>query len=148
MAGSDKIKLKIVSPSGQLIDTVPIREDDTVYQFKNAILLSSMGIRIFHAHSIVEAYLRPTRQRLTLRNVSAKSKPVVLEDKQLISKYGLKEGDEVILKDLGPQISWRTVFIFEYLGPLLIHQLFFYYYLNKANYTFHLTQMYPSRHYH
>ncbi|CCG82044.1 Synaptic glycoprotein SC2 [Taphrina deformans PYCC 5710] len=30
------------------------------------------------------------------------------------------------VKDLGPQISWRTVFIIEYLGPLIIHPLIFF----------------------
>lgn len=29
------------------------------------------------------------------------------------------------LKDLGPQISWRTVFLLEYAGPLVIHQVFY-----------------------
>lgn len=28
-------------------------------------------------------------------------------------------------KDLEPQISWRTVFIIECFGPLLVHQLFY-----------------------
>lgn len=27
------------------------------------------------------------------------------------------------MKDLGPQIAWRTVFLVEYLGPLLIHPI-------------------------
>jgi very-long-chain enoyl-CoA reductase len=32
----------------------------------------------------------------------------------------------VEVKDLGPQIAWRTVFIIEYLGPLIIHPLVYY----------------------
>ncbi|KAF9888105.1 3-oxo-5a-steroid 4- dehydrogenase [Aspergillus nanangensis] len=37
---------------------------------------------------------------------------------------GLKGQSIVHVKDLGPQIAWRTVFIIEYLGPLLIPALF------------------------
>ncbi|CBX92962.1 hypothetical protein IAQ61_008700 [Plenodomus lingam] len=36
---------------------------------------------------------------------------------------GLRNKSAIDVKDLGPQISWRTVFIVEYLGPLLIHPL-------------------------
>ncbi|CAI4211860.1 unnamed protein product [Parascedosporium putredinis] len=28
---------------------------------------------------------------------------------------------ELLIKDLGPQIAWRTVFLLEYLGPILFH---------------------------
>lgn len=33
---------------------------------------------------------------------------------------------QLYIKDLGPQISWRLVFFIEYLGPILIHSLFYY----------------------
>ncbi|OLY85233.1 putative enoyl reductase [Smittium mucronatum] len=44
----------------------------------------------------------------------------VLEDKSLVKNYEL-EDKVVALKDLGPQISWKAVFLIEYGGPILIH---------------------------
>ena len=32
------------------------------------------------------------------------------------------------VKDLGPQIAWKSVFILEYAGPIVIHTLYFLYY--------------------
>jgi very-long-chain enoyl-CoA reductase len=40
-----------------------------------------------------------------------------------INSTGLRDQSTIFVKDLGPQISWRTVFIVEYLGPLIIHPL-------------------------
>jgi very-long-chain enoyl-CoA reductase len=37
----------------------------------------------------------------------------------------LRDGDTIIFKDLGPQISWKTVFLIEYLGPMLAFPLFY-----------------------
>ena len=46
---------------------------------------------------------------------------MVVSGDKLLTSFGLNSGDEVIFKDLGPQISWRTVFLIEYLGPILVH---------------------------
>ncbi|KAL1707966.1 3-oxo-5-alpha-steroid 4-dehydrogenase-domain-containing protein [Schizophyllum commune] len=64
-----------------------------------------------------------TRQKLSVpsdKKALADDAPV----KELFS--GASQG-ELVVKDLGPQISWRTVFLIEYVGPLLIHPLFYYY---------------------
>ncbi|CCD22802.1 trans-2-enoyl-CoA reductase (NADPH) TSC13 NDAI_0A06480 [Naumovozyma dairenensis CBS 421] len=42
------------------------------------------------------------------------------------------EKEELYIKDLGPQISYRLVFILEYLGPILVHTLA--YFLSKQPY--------------
>ncbi|KAI9838714.1 MAG: 3-oxo-5a-steroid 4- dehydrogenase [Thelocarpon superellum] len=39
---------------------------------------------------------------------------------------GLRDHSVIYVKDLGPQIAWRTVFVIEYLGPLIFHPLFYY----------------------
>ncbi|KAI9103817.1 3-oxo-5-alpha-steroid 4-dehydrogenase-domain-containing protein [Phlyctochytrium arcticum] len=69
------------------------------------------------AQSLPKFY--PSRQRLTFDNK-------VLEKGERLSKYNIKSGNSIVFKDLGPQIGWTTVFIIEYLGPILIHPLFYY----------------------
>ncbi|CAG8459973.1 14475_t:CDS:2 [Ambispora leptoticha] len=62
----------------------------------------------------------PDRQRLTFDNK-------LLEEDKTLAEYGIRDGDTVLFKDLGLQIGWRTVFIIEYFGPLVIHPIFYYF---------------------
>ncbi|KAI4201688.1 MAG: hypothetical protein LQ350_003042 [Teloschistes chrysophthalmus] len=50
-----------------------------------------------------------------------------------ISDTGLRDGSSIYVKDLGPQISWRLVYLIEYTGPLLIHPLLYYYYTSSPS---------------
>lgn len=43
-----------------------------------------------------------------------------------VERTGLKNDSVLLVKDLGPQIAWQTVFVIEYLGPMLIHPLFYF----------------------
>ncbi|OUM67001.1 hypothetical protein PIROE2DRAFT_66019 [Piromyces sp. E2] len=60
----------------------------------------------------------PDRQRLTIEKT-------VLYDKDTLEQHNIQDNTVITFKDLGPQISWRNVFIVEYIGPLFIHPLFY-----------------------
>lgn len=66
-----------------------------------------------HAH---KKQVYPDRQAL---KVDLKSKS--LADNQTLEACGIKSGQQLFLKDLGPQIGWTTVFMLEYAGPLALY---------------------------
>lgn len=74
--------------------------------------------------------LYPARQRLTLPvQPGEHKKPVVLSSAKSISDYsdGNAKSLTVVFKDLGPQVSYRTLFFCEYLGPLVIYPIFYFF---------------------
>ncbi|KAG4434434.1 hypothetical protein IFR05_010074 [Cadophora sp. M221] len=55
----------------------------------------------------------------------AEKKKLLKDRKALVaSSQDVMSAKEILVKDLGPQLSWTTVFIIEYLGPILIHLAF------------------------
>jgi len=63
-------------------------------------------------------HLYPDRQSL---KIDPKSRS--LSDSTTLENAGIKSGQQLILKDLGPQIGWKTVFLLEYAGPLVLYLL-------------------------
>lgn len=49
-----------------------------------------------------------------------------LKDTDSVKSLNLGNGDKVYLRDLGPQIGWKTVFLAEYAGPLIVYLLFYF----------------------
>jgi very-long-chain enoyl-CoA reductase len=69
----------------------------------------------------------PARQRFAIQ-IKGKDKKEVLQKGKPLAEYGITAKDTpsvVEFKDLGTQVSWKTVYLAEYIGPFLLY-LFFY----------------------
>lgn len=67
--------------------------------------------------------LVPNRQRLTLAKGEGKPTPLTDESKSLAA-YGVADGTELRLKDLGKQAPYRALYLWEYAGPIFLNPLF------------------------
>lgn len=67
----------------------------------------------------------PSRQRFTLPPAEGQRSGAALEAGKRLSEYGLVDGSVLVFKDLGPQVGYRTVFFWEYLGPLAVYAAFY-----------------------
>merc|ERR1711892_104715 len=70
--------------------------------------------------SVKPKYADTNRQEL---RQEAKGKP--LKDESTLESLGITENATLYFKDRGTQIGWTTVFLAEYMGPLIVYLLFY-----------------------
>ena len=110
------MKLTILSSSSKPSHTFPVNLE--MAEAATGVTVSQLKSQI---HAKVPK-LYPSRQRIL--NVN---KDVLKDDAATLSHYNISNGDILYIKDLGPQVSWTTVFVVEYAGPLVIHPLFYHF---------------------
>lgn len=92
------------SNTGKLVvHLTDLSASSTIYDIKNEI------------HRIKKK-LHPSRQALRLD-----SRGKFLSDSLTLQSIEFKGQKQLYLKDLGPQIGWKTVFMLEYAGPLALY---------------------------
>jgi len=113
---ADNIEIEVFKRNGKVVGTFLFGSDATVDSLK------------YQVHRALPK-MHPSRQWLTIGNDDKTKVPLKDNDKKLsslVEEGVLKKKDTIYLKDLGPQIAWKTVFHVEYLGPILVHALFFF----------------------
>lgn len=88
-------------------------------RFKNATSSTTIADLKKEVHKLNKK-LYPDRQSLRLE---AKGKS--LRDDDTLKSLNLSNGSKLYVKDLGPQIGWKTVFLAEYAGPLAVYLWFY-----------------------
>ncbi|KAJ3191034.1 3-oxo-5a-steroid 4- dehydrogenase [Irineochytrium annulatum] len=120
------MQLKLVNRKGKLLKQLDVASDANVEDLSR-VIYKACAYPSHSVNTIAADYTFAVpkwdinRQRLTYGDKNA-----VLERGLSLKSYGIKDGDTVVFKDLGPQLGWSTVFLIEYLGPLLIHPLVYY----------------------
>jgi len=107
-----KLSLKLSNrapkkPIRKLPATVELPDDATLEDAKIAIARESG----FTDYNRIGLYDPVSKQNL-------KNRRALLRD-----EAGVIAAGELVVKDLGPQVAWRTVFVIEYFGPILFHVL-------------------------
>lgn len=109
------MKLEAVARDGaRLVEAIDVAPETPVQEVKRLLHSAGLG-RVPH----------PDRQRLTLPSDGGDKAGPPVQDDATVSTSGLHSAGKVVVKDLGPQIGYKAVFVWEYLGPLVIYPLFY-----------------------
>lgn len=67
------------------------------------------------------------RQSLNVHRQSLRLEPrgKTLKDSDTLESLNVISGAKIYVKDLGPQISWKGVFLAEYAGPIFVYLIFY-----------------------
>lgn len=121
-AHGDAINVRL-SFKGRIIEKIQIST-------ANGTTARTQGYLVSELKNVAGMRLGLSRERIRL-SIGARERGEsvkVLDDTKTLISYGITDGVTVTIKDLGPQISWTTVFLIEYLGPILIHLAFYFYF--------------------
>ncbi|GBP75292.1 Probable very-long-chain enoyl-CoA reductase art-1 [Eumeta japonica] len=99
------MEIEILNTTGsKSLGKIQVTRDSTIKEVKEKI------------YSNINKSLHLDRQAIKL-DVKGKA----LKDEDRLSSLNIEKGTKLYLKDLGPQISWRNVFLAEYAGPLFVY---------------------------
>ncbi|KAH7155336.1 steroid alpha reductase family protein [Dactylonectria estremocensis] len=92
-------------PIKKLPESIELGPETTVEDVKK-LVAKQAGIGDFNRVGLYD----PSTKK-TLKNRKAR----------IADEQGVVAASEVLVKDMGTQISWKTVFVIEYFGPILLH---------------------------
>jgi very-long-chain enoyl-CoA reductase len=102
-------KIKVVDRNNKILGEFTVASSDTVESLKKMLIKDCEAVR--------KRKIGPERIRLTVGD----ARGAALADKRkAIEEYCAGAETTLVFKDLGLQISWTTVFLIEYFGPILI----------------------------
>jgi len=106
--------------SASLVVKVNYKRKEEEYKLPKNATLTDLKTAFHQKHK----GLYPSRQSYKFENESGKEVRLSDDSKPLVDYSGDISSKVLIFKDLGPQIGYRTVFLWEYFGPLVIVPFF------------------------
>ncbi|KAK9718927.1 Ubiquitin family [Popillia japonica] len=96
-----------------------------VYTVRNASLCT-VTVPATATIKDVKVEIAKTHKKIGVERQSLRSdlKGKDIDNKTTLNTLGLENGCTIYVKDLGPQIGWRTVYLIEYLGPPIVYAIF------------------------